>query len=1217
MGTTEAGEGTSYEGGGGGGGKFRKRPFRKPQATPYDRPPTALRNRRTDGWLSKIVDPASKLISATAHLFFSSLSRKRLPPAPPRPPPEANQESRERFHEAVPDHPPEVQGPAINDGGKVTNSSSSSGLSELEQILKQKTFTRVEIDRLTELLQSRSDDLPNGVEGNRTKSNLLQPVSAIVRRDEFASSPVQENRIEKQLESHRFHESISTPLVSSQVLEEDVAAPAELAKAYMGNKPSKVSPSMLGLRGQTLRGDASLPNNVLFPPESAVMSLVQKPALRAGVPENGFITPRSRGRSAIYSMARTPYSRVHLTATQKATSVMYDGGYGPSPSSSSRFGWEHGGQYSSNSKQLALKRRSSVLEDNIGSVGPIRRLRQKTNLATPKNLSLPVSGSPFSSRGTGIWPDAYPISSAQKLPSFDESKHKISKTGGENENNGMPGTSYTPVPSKSTEMATKILQQLEKLVPKEKSSDGKVAAARDKSQNKLTPNMVGGQALRILEGVESSKVLHNPEDSHKLKDTRNMSLPNAQDTSSQKKAEENGQKRVIIARDVLATAGIGNAIVSGKEAVPDVNTAVAVSTQFPTQTSQKKWGFQMSAHEDFLELDEEIHSNKAASTLLAERKEKLEVSVVEDRVVSSEAVTVDKTPSVSDVRTLAGPHKFSASYMASPQSTSAFDKTVAPKEPNAPPLFSFSSKNVDEIPPLKFSSSSSVSEVLKSSAPLEPKPQSPNSLVNVASGGTDVLPKIPESDKGDMKDMQKYGDTVGRSEISISSAIATSTSTSKIFSFGAPANSPNLSNGSLDSSPSIFSSPSPVLASINFTNQTFTNSFTNVAPSTTATITTDGGTAIVHTSSSSLSTSATAPSFPAASIFKFGSTSVAPTNSVSTVSTTSNAETTDLKAKIAKDITFGNLTSSPYGGASFAMASTGSNMFGFSASAASSSANNLSQGSIFGSSGESLVSKQASSAGTGVGAVMQSMPIQFGSSAPSPTFGTSETTSFTSSPSIFGSSTSRSSLFGSSTPTVFGPSTDFGQSTSASLSETNSISSGGVTWQAPKPSIFGSNTASPSTMFPFGASAITAAATNSAPMVFGSSTGASSGLGNGDQMNMEDNMSEDPVQASTPTFPVFGRTGISVTSSTPTVPVFGQSPNPISNPSSGSVFAPSAGQPFQFGGQQNQSTSQNPSAFQASNSLGFSAGGSFSLGSAGNDKGNRRIVRVKHKSRRN
>ncbi|GFS37763.1 nuclear pore complex protein [Actinidia rufa] len=1199
MGTTAAGEGTSYEGGGGAGGKFRKRPFRKPQATPYDRPPTAFRNPRTDGWLSKIVDPASKLISATAHLFFSSRSpasallrrhhrhrhRHRQFSAHHR---KANQESRETFHEAVPDHPPEVQGPSINDDEKVTNSLSSSGLSELEQMLKQKTFTRAEIDRLTELLQSRSDDLHNGVVGKRTEANLIQPVSAIVRRVEVASSPVQENRIEKHLESRRFHGSISTPVVSSQVLEEDVAAPAELAKAYMG--------------------------------KSAVVSLVQKPALRAGVPENGFITPRSQGRSAIYSMARTPYSSVHPTATPKATSTMYDGGYGLSvSSSSSRFGWG--------------------MMDNIVLI--------LNNW--PLNVGVLSWKIILDLRGTGIGPDAtpYPISSPQKLPSFDESKHKISKTVGENDSNGMPGTSYTLVPSRSTEMATKILQQLEKLVPKEKSSEGKVAAAKEKSQNKLTPNMVGGQSLRILEAVDSSKILHNAEDSHKLKDTRNLSLPNAWDTSSQKKVEENAPKRVIISRDALAPAGIGNAIVSGKEAIPGVNTADAVSTQFPTQPSQKKWGFQMSAHEDFLELDDEMHSNKAASTLLAERKENLEVSVVEDRVVSSEAVLVDKTPSVSGIRTLAAPvfeksTDFGTSdgtvVMASPQSTSAFDKTVTPKEPNAPPpLFSFSSKNVDDIPSLKFSSSSSVSEVLRSSAPLEPKPQSPNSLVDVASGGTDILPKSPELDKGDTKDMQKYGDTVGRSEIPVSSAIATSTSTSKIISFGASANSSNLRNGSLDSSPSIFSSPSPVLASSNFTNQTFTNSFTNVAAPTTATRTTDDSTAIVHASSSSPSTSATAPSFPVTSILKFGSTPVASPNSVSTVSTASSVETTDLKVKTAKETTFGNLTSLPFGSTSFAMASTGSSMFGFSASAASSSANNLSQ-SIFGSGNESSVSKQASPAGTGVAAVTQSMPIQFGSSAPSPTFGTSETTSFTfssplfgsstSNPPIFGLSTSSSSLFVSSMPKVIASS--FGASTSASSSETNSISSSGVTWQPPKPLIFGSNTASPSTVF-FGASSISATTTNSAPTVFGSSTGASSGsvfsftsasataassqtqpvfgssvpvfaAGNSDQMNMEDGMSEDPVQASNPTFPMFG-----------------QPPNPFSHPSSSFMFgltAPSTGPPFQLDGQQNQSTPQNPPAFQTSNSSGFSAGGSFSLGSAGDDKANRRIVRVKHKVRR-
>jgi len=75
-----------YEGGGGGGfGKFRKRPFRKTQTKPYDRPPTALRNpNRNNGWFSKLVDPAQRLIASSAHKLFGSVFRKRLP-APPGP----------------------------------------------------------------------------------------------------------------------------------------------------------------------------------------------------------------------------------------------------------------------------------------------------------------------------------------------------------------------------------------------------------------------------------------------------------------------------------------------------------------------------------------------------------------------------------------------------------------------------------------------------------------------------------------------------------------------------------------------------------------------------------------------------------------------------------------------------------------------------------------------------------------------------------------------------------------------------------------------------------------------------------------------------------------------------------------------------------------------------------------------------------------------------
>ncbi|OMO62992.1 hypothetical protein COLO4_32784 [Corchorus olitorius] len=84
-------ESNAYDGGLGAGGKFRKRPFRRTtQTTPYDRPPTAIRNPSggggRNGWLSKLVDPAQRLITSSAHRLFASVFRKRLPAPPPHPP---------------------------------------------------------------------------------------------------------------------------------------------------------------------------------------------------------------------------------------------------------------------------------------------------------------------------------------------------------------------------------------------------------------------------------------------------------------------------------------------------------------------------------------------------------------------------------------------------------------------------------------------------------------------------------------------------------------------------------------------------------------------------------------------------------------------------------------------------------------------------------------------------------------------------------------------------------------------------------------------------------------------------------------------------------------------------------------------------------------------------------------------------------------------------
>ncbi|XP_061358403.1 nuclear pore complex protein NUP1-like isoform X2 [Gastrolobium bilobum] len=223
-----------YEGGGG-FGKFRKRPFRRTQTTPFDRLLTALRNpSRNNGWFSKLVDPAQRLIASSANMLFASVFRKRLPPPPPPPrSSEAVQEARDNHQEAA---------------------------------------VFVSID--------------------------------------------------------------------------DVASPVELAKAYMGSRPSKVSQSMLGLRNPP-REDPTLLRNQHFAQKSPVMSIVPRATTLARVHENGFVTPRSHGRSAIYRMARTPYARVYPTSTLKGVGVAVEG----EPSSSAQYALDH--DMLSGSKQRA------------------------------------------------------------------------------------------------------------------------------------------------------------------------------------------------------------------------------------------------------------------------------------------------------------------------------------------------------------------------------------------------------------------------------------------------------------------------------------------------------------------------------------------------------------------------------------------------------------------------------------------------------------------------------------------------------------------------------------------------------------------------------------------------------------------------------------------------------------------------------------------------
>ncbi|KAL8051513.1 hypothetical protein ABFX02_06G151900 [Erythranthe guttata] len=1258
---------TSSYGGGGAGGKFTKKSFRK-AATPYDRPlPAPRRNDNNGSWLSKmVVEPASKLINYGAHRLFASLFRKRLPPPTAPQTSEINNGPSGGLPEAVPHTQQGAQEPSRGECSQPMDSSKSSGISELEQLLKQKTFTRSEIGHLTELLQSRAGEVSFSDGGKRYD----ETANEFGRHQQFVSSPMEGNKSG----GDRSHGMMSTPMSNSQVLGDSIASPAELAKAFMGSRPSKVSPSMLGMRSPVSREDPFL-SSTRFASKSPVMSLRTNTSAGRGAPDNGFITPRSRGRSAIYNMSRP------LNSTGNGINSNGYAGLAMSPASLSsvepdeRFG----------PKSMTLKRRSSVLDDDVGSVSSIRRIRQKSNAIAPR---IPHTSD-----------------SKQKQPLISEQKH-VGKTVVENADQGFPSTSYDPVPSSSSEVASRILRHLEKLTPKQKSSDYKFVDVREKSTFKLTQNMLCGQALRSMEDLSSSKLLLDLQDDNKPASSSKATLPVASgSTSQQGKVEENSPQKSY-------TPMNNDSAVTVKASGFNAGTSKSVVETGLSEPPQKKRAFRMSAVEDFLDFDDDIECNGLASQPSVEGrgpvgshttdnispvdKPKFVRTTISPEVklpsghVSSE--TSDRSPGTFMVGEGSSSVPLSNSEAATtavqsavfPVSVAAFDK---PKETNSPPpLFSFSSKAADKF---LFSSESS-------SRTPEAKPESPNSMVNVPVPSGAPM-KSPDIEKGSQLNPPKTDD---RNAETVPSAAS-----------NGPLHSSPLAGSFTTASFKETNEKSTAAAPLLFTPST---SIDNFVPSGT-------GTSSSTASSGSIFGLAAPSSNVTGSVFKFGA-STEPSTAVSAATTTIVPLGGDSKTNADTDPSTGSSSSALSNVVPFGSTSSVHGMFGLSSSVSHSTANNNLQGSLFGNASKPFVSGlETASQGTSFQSVApasspsfsinNTAPVSFGFSSSSasstvttgaviPSNAVSSSSNAAPSTFSFGFSSSSSSTnavglstgggvfsFGagssvSSAPVVntassFSSGTttsgvfSFGANSSSS-SAINSASSSsapstnafGSTWQNPKPSVFGSTitsappstgfafgstvtsappstgfafgstvtsappstgfafgstttSAPPSTGFAFGSSSTTSAPTNAAPgfsfntpspsvlPVFGN---APSGFGaspvnNNDQMSAEDSMAEDTVQSTAPSVPAFGQTfGQTPVSPSPTGFMFGSTP-----PSQGGN-----NNPFPFGAQQqnNQVAPQNPSPFQASNSLEFNAGGSFSLGSGAGDKAGRKFVKI-------
>nr|CAD1819719.1 unnamed protein product [Ananas comosus var. bracteatus] len=1145
-------------------GKIRRRPLRAAAAaTPYDRPSAAAAAARgvkgaseagrTSGWLSKLVDPASRLIAGSASKLFSSVFRKQFPALPP-PETGGNVQSREEVPEVTSVNPSlQTLDNQIGEGNNLTNNSGDKSLAEF--------------DHLTELLRSRT----------------IEPDASKLAVNNDKKEELNVSKIELGLGSFRSHGVALNPAAGGTIPKEESASPAELAKAYMVSRSSKGSPSNFSMRSHVLLEDKATSSNAVYGTKTPLASVAPRSTLRApalpGLNENGYITPRLHRRSAIYRMSRSPYFKgasssndvyaLPSSSHQTPTKSMYSAG------------------------TQVLKRRSSVLDDEIGSVGPIRRIRQKSNMMSPSKDSrtihhgnlLPSSSGTLENEvinGSGTIEKPSGVSKLDYTTDFENKEDKDNRI----LDDGIP-----PIPPQSATMAMKILKELDKLAPspKEKSSEIKVAKVESTSKLNLRSSWdmdaTGGSPL-------SGKQERLKED-----DLLNGPLLGIKSTS-----QVGSAPAFTFVRN--ATSNVG-----------EISHSAAVSTR-------GKPGFQMVISEDSSEIDDDSGNaveapvnNVVDKTESKTLEQKVESKTSDQKFLNFEAAGTER-PLISAAKSTLSSDFVSSSeaekkapagrgivnnstsftFSVLPAPTNHLEQPPTPtmaapspeisareKEQKAAPIFSFGLKK-SPTPALPSTSTSAGVEVGTSSVT-----------------ETSIFDNL-KTEKGDVK--RKASESLNVPETAASSAAPS------------PFSSPSLSNGLLHSSapkflfpaaPAAAPSEGPVASVFSTSSATSSNLFSSSAApvfptapsfgfgsaisigsqisaqpsekfSDTANVTTVGATPVV--SNSSLPEPVTSSALSSSSI---SSSPLATTSAFSSTGSLSDSKPSNLfsSSSVAQS------SSAP----SLPFTATGNSIVGFSTSAqsaglSSSVATSSSQtGFTFGSIAGAAFGTQSTQTGSSTQQLSQSAPSQSSSQA-GLNFGNKAGADLGTQPAQSGSitqqpsqsSSSHFSSFTSSAPTfTFGSSqTSLGDSqfgSTATASKPSSASSGFS---------FSATTAAPS-----GSSFMVSKPFSSGPgFCFASSSSPSSSSSTSSSIPVSSTLFS---SSSTPSTPSTFNTTFGSTSSASTGFTFGQ-PASSSSTSSfpfGLPASSSSTSPFVFG-QPSSSPSTSPFAFNTQTGPAFS-----------------------------
>ncbi|XP_026387703.1 nuclear pore complex protein NUP1-like isoform X1 [Papaver somniferum] len=495
----EATTSKGFYGGGGVGGKLRKPPLRKLQSTPYARPPQqALARKNGGGWLSKIVDPATRIItggvtrilpSSVSNVLFGSSEHDYHSGT------EVNQDASDEIPEDISNISGSLEGegsPAEADrpksgsdddpsaGNKLGSSSDGSSFSDIEKKLKEATFSRHEYDRLTKLLHSRSSHVD---EQSTNTSNTA------IKKETTDGVLAQENLHEGK------REASPAPHPQSSIRDQVGASPIDIAKAYMGGCTSKS-----GLNSQSVLERTPITDR--FSSKLSIPSPLPKPSVcwPGAIVQNqqAYQTPQTQNRRiGLHNLARTPYSRpTHLRSTSKLLSGG-DRGINTMPNQ-----WKQ--SHTPNFGYSQVTRKTSSPDKGFGSLGPIRRTRRNSVETTP-------------CRGTSL--NRFESSDASmNILRINNQNYEIGPSTNADIDfqmaNNIPPSSVgiSPVHPQSSDVARRILEHLDRAIPtpQKKVNELKMASSWRKPQSSSDTGVLNGLTYEQPHVVEGSDAQNSP-----------------------------------------------------------------------------------------------------------------------------------------------------------------------------------------------------------------------------------------------------------------------------------------------------------------------------------------------------------------------------------------------------------------------------------------------------------------------------------------------------------------------------------------------------------------------------------------------------------------------------------------------------------------------------------------------------------------------------------